>query len=186
MACLFYDEITYPARYDDFWLIHLENMDRVLGIVRATTCLINPWQGIQYKPQMSNTRHPIQATDATVKKPASWQASSSFLKQAVIKPWFKKFAFNLEVLINYRPISSLQLLAKVVQNALALPFELFLNELELVPFQLGFWLGYWMNSKRILRLGSLGNIKIQFLIPYIIWHVHEVAGRGKSELWRGV
>lgn len=64
------------------------------------------------------------------------------LKEAVLRPLLRKLSLDPKVLANYRPVSRLPYLGKMVERVVVDQLQIFLeNSSSLNPFQSGFWQG---------------------------------------------
>uniref|UniRef100_A0A8C6XR48 Reverse transcriptase domain-containing protein n=1 Tax=Naja naja TaxID=35670 RepID=A0A8C6XR48_NAJNA len=80
----------------------------------------------------------------------------SALKEAVVRPLLKKPALDPTVLDNFRPVSNLRFLAKVVESVVARQFPLFLEETDyLDPYQSGFRPGFSTETALVALLDDL-------------------------------
>uniref|UniRef100_A0A8C6XGP5 Reverse transcriptase domain-containing protein n=1 Tax=Naja naja TaxID=35670 RepID=A0A8C6XGP5_NAJNA len=78
------------------------------------------------------------------------------LKEAVVRPLLKKPALDPAVLNNYRPVSNLRFLAKVVESVVVQQLPLFLEETEyLDPYQSGFRAGHSTETALVALVDDL-------------------------------
>uniref|UniRef100_A0A8C6XGB6 Reverse transcriptase domain-containing protein n=1 Tax=Naja naja TaxID=35670 RepID=A0A8C6XGB6_NAJNA len=82
------------------------------------------------------------------------------LKEAVVRPLLKKPALDPAVLNNFRPVSNLRFLAKVVESVVAQQLPLFLDEADyLDPYQSGFRPGYSTETALVALMDDLSRAR---------------------------
>uniref|UniRef100_A0A8C6VP90 Reverse transcriptase domain-containing protein n=1 Tax=Naja naja TaxID=35670 RepID=A0A8C6VP90_NAJNA len=106
----------------------------------STTCLLDPCPSwLVYASREVTCGWLWAVVNASLREGAFTAA----LKEAVVRPLLKKPALDPAELNNFRPVSNLRFLAKVVKSVVAQQFPLFLEEADyLDPYQLGFRPGY--------------------------------------------
>ncbi|KAF7254508.1 Cadherin EGF LAG seven-pass G-type receptor 2 [Varanus komodoensis] len=121
---------------DEFQLLWPDDVDKVLEQVRSTTCLLDPclsWL-------LTEAKHRIGAwilevisvslRDGRVPAP---------LKEAVVRPVLKKASLDPEMAANYRPVTNIPFLGKVLERVVPGQLQALLDETDyLHPFQSGF------------------------------------------------
>uniref|UniRef100_A0A8D2J6W7 Reverse transcriptase domain-containing protein n=1 Tax=Varanus komodoensis TaxID=61221 RepID=A0A8D2J6W7_VARKO len=138
---------------DGFQLMRPDDVDKVLGQVCPTTCLLDPcpsWlltkakHGIgSWIPEVINTS----LRDGWVPAP---------LKKAVIRPVLKKVSLDPEMAPNYRPVAKFPFLGKVLERVVAGQLQVLLDETDyLDPFQSGFRPGYGTESALVALYDDL-------------------------------
>ncbi|KAF7254271.1 CMP-N-acetylneuraminate-beta-1,4-galactoside alpha-2,3-sialyltransferase [Varanus komodoensis] len=129
---------------DEFQLLRLDDVDKVLGQVCPTTCLLDPcplWL-------LTKAKHGIGAwilevinaslRDGRVPAP---------LKEEVVRPVLKKAFLDPEMAANYRLVANIPFLGKVLERVVAGQLQALLDETDyLDPFQSGFGPGYGTES----------------------------------------
>ncbi|XP_062992110.1 uncharacterized protein LOC134404983, partial [Elgaria multicarinata webbii] len=125
---------------DEFQLVRPEDVDKVLGQVRSTTCMLDPcpsWLITSNKEGIAGwVQEVVNASLREGVVPAS-------LKEAVIRPLLKKPNLDPEDVNNYRPVANIPFLGKVLERVVAGQLQALLNETDyLDPFQSGFRPGF--------------------------------------------
>ncbi|KAF7252401.1 hypothetical protein EYD10_01895 [Varanus komodoensis] len=117
-----------PKLMDEFQLLRPDDVDKVLGRVRPTTCLLDPclsWL-------INNAKHGIgiwilEVVNASLREgrvPAS-------LKEVVVRPVLKKVSLDPEMATNYRPVANIPFLDKVLERVVAGQLQALLDETDL-------------------------------------------------------
>ena len=124
-----------PTNYlDSFSLITLDQLTKLISGSKPTTCILDPIPTKLLKeilPLINSTLL------NTINLSSSGYVPRSF-KTAVIKPLLKKPTLDPEVLANYRPISNLPFLSKILEKVIANQLCEFLQENIYENFQSGF------------------------------------------------
>ncbi|KAF7247658.1 RNA-directed DNA polymerase from mobile element jockey [Varanus komodoensis] len=129
-----------PELLDEFQLLRPDDVDKVLGRVRPTTCLLDPCPSWLIK----DSKHGIgtwilEVVNASLREgrvPAP-------LKEAVVRPVLKKASLDPGMAANYRPVANIPFLGKVLERVVAGQLQALLDETDyLDPFQSGFRPGY--------------------------------------------
>uniref|UniRef100_A0A670JC50 Reverse transcriptase domain-containing protein n=1 Tax=Podarcis muralis TaxID=64176 RepID=A0A670JC50_PODMU len=119
---------------DQFQSVTSKDVDRLLGRVKPTTCLLDPCPSWLIKASREGLGDGIRGVvNASLCK----GAFPDPLKEAVIKPLFKKPSLDAANMANYCP--NLPFLGKVIERVVAEQLQARLEEADhLDPFQLGF------------------------------------------------
>ncbi|KAF7246241.1 RNA-directed DNA polymerase from mobile element jockey [Varanus komodoensis] len=136
-----------PKLMDEFQLLQPDDVDKVLGRVRPTTCLLDPCPSWL----INNAKHGIgiwilEVVNASLREgrvPAS-------LKEAVVRPVLKKASLDPEMATNYRPVANIPFLGKVLERVVAVDETDYLD-----PFQSGFRPGYGTESALVTLYDDL-------------------------------
>ncbi|KAF7238948.1 N-terminal EF-hand calcium-binding protein 3 [Varanus komodoensis] len=129
-----------PKLLEEFQLLRPDDVGKVLGRVRPTTCLLDPCPSWL----INNSKHRIgtwilEVVNASLREgrvPAP-------LKEVVIRPVLKKVSLDPEMATNYRPVANIPFLGKVLERVVAGQLQALLDETDyLDPFQSGFRPGY--------------------------------------------
>ncbi|KAF7254138.1 hypothetical protein EYD10_00669 [Varanus komodoensis] len=105
-----------PDLLDEFQLLRPDDVDKVLGRVRPTTCLLDPCPSWL----INDSKHGIgtwilEVVNASLREgrvPAP-------LKEAVIRLVLKKASLDPEMATNYRPVANIPFLGKVLERVVA-------------------------------------------------------------------
>ncbi|KAF7249630.1 putative RNA-directed DNA polymerase from transposon BS [Varanus komodoensis] len=125
-----------PKLMDEFQLLRPDDVDKVLGRVRPTTCLLDPCPSWL----INNAKHGIgtwilEVVNASLREgrvPAP-------LKEVVVRPVLKKVSLDPEMATNYRPVANILFLGKVLERVVAGQLQAPLDETDyLDSFQSGF------------------------------------------------
>ncbi|KAF7243157.1 Ephrin type-A receptor 4 [Varanus komodoensis] len=142
-----------PKLMDEFQLLRPNDVDKVLGRVHPTSCLLDPclsWL-------INNSKYGIgiwilEVVNASLREgrvPAS-------LKEAVVRPVLKKVSLDPEMATNYRPVANIPFLGKVLEWVVAGQLQALLDETHyLDPFQSGFRPGYGTESALVALYDDL-------------------------------
>ncbi|KAF7254503.1 Beta-tectorin [Varanus komodoensis] len=142
-----------PELLDEFQLLRPDDVDKVLGQVRPTTCLLDPCPSWLIK----NSKHGtgiwiLEVVNASLREgrvPAP-------LKEAVVRPVLKKASLDPEMATNYRPVANIPFLGKVLERVVAGQLQALLDETDyLDPFQSGFRPGYGTESALVALYDDL-------------------------------
>ena len=126
-----------PTNYlDSFPLITLDQLAKIISSSKQTTCILDPIPTKLLKEIL-----PL--IDSTLLNIINLSLSSGYVPQsfkiAIIKPLLKKNTLDPEVLANYRPISNLLFLSKILEKVIANQLCEFLQESNIYEdFQSGF------------------------------------------------
>ncbi|KAF7247056.1 hypothetical protein EYD10_06953 [Varanus komodoensis] len=142
-----------PNLLDEFQLLQPDDVDKVLGQVRPTTCLLDPCPSWL----LHNIKHGIgtwileviyaSLRDGQVPAP---------LKEAVVRPVLKKASLDPEMATNYRPVANIPFLGKVLERVVAGQLQALLDETDyLVQFQSSFRPGYGTESALVTLYDDL-------------------------------
>ncbi|KAF7250622.1 hypothetical protein EYD10_03728 [Varanus komodoensis] len=141
-----------PELLDEFQLLRPDDVDKVLGRVRPTTCLLDPCPSWLIK----DSKHGIgtwilEVVNASLREgrvPAP-------LKEAVVRPVLKKASLDPEMATNYRPVANIPFLGKVLERVVG-QLQALLDETDyLDPFQSGFRPGYGTESALVALYDDL-------------------------------
>ncbi|KAF7245607.1 Harmonin [Varanus komodoensis] len=142
-----------PDLLDEFQLLRPDDVDKVLGRVRPTTCLLDPCPSWL----INDSKHGIgtwilEVVNASLREgrvPAP-------LKEAVVRPVLKKASLDPEMATNYRPVANIPFLGKVLERVVAGQLQALLDETDyLDPLQSGFRPGYSTESALVALYDDL-------------------------------
>uniref|UniRef100_A0A803TQ40 Reverse transcriptase domain-containing protein n=1 Tax=Anolis carolinensis TaxID=28377 RepID=A0A803TQ40_ANOCA len=142
-----------PILMDSFQLVELEDVDKVLGEARATTCILDPCPSWLVREARGGLAEWVKAVVNASLRDGIFPAS---LKLAVIKPLLKKPSLDPTQLENYRPISNLPFLGKVVERVVAAQLQAFLVDTDFLdPAQSGFRPGHGTKTALVALVDDL-------------------------------
>ncbi|XP_062835007.1 uncharacterized protein LOC134298508 [Anolis carolinensis] len=125
-----------PILMDSFQLVELEDVDKVLGEVRATTCILDPCPSWLVREARGGLAEWVKVVVNASLREGIFPVS---LKLAVIKPLLKKLSLDPTQLENLQPISNLPFLGKVLERVVAAQLQAFLVDTDFLdPAQSGF------------------------------------------------
>ncbi|KAF7247943.1 Phosphatidylinositol N-acetylglucosaminyltransferase subunit A [Varanus komodoensis] len=142
-----------PDLLNEFQLLRPDDVDKVLGQVRPTTCLLDPCPSWL----INDSKHGIgtwilEVVNASLREgrvPAP-------LKEAVVRPVLKKVSLDPEMATNYRPVANIPFLGKVLERVVAGQLQALLDETDyLDPLQSGFRPGYGTESALVALYDDL-------------------------------
>ena len=141
-------------------------MDKVLGQVRSTTCVLAPcpsWLITSNKEGITDwVQEVVNASLREGVVPAS-------LKEVVIRPHLKKSYLDLEDVNNYRPVANIPFLVKVLERVVAGQLQALLNEMDYLDlFQLGFRPGFGMEAALVTLWDDLCQEKDRGSVTLLI------------------
>ncbi|KAF7254804.1 RNA-directed DNA polymerase from mobile element jockey [Varanus komodoensis] len=145
--------LSGPDLLDEFQLLRPDDMDKVLGRVRPTTCLLDPCPSWL----INDSKHGIgtwilEVLNASLREgrvPAP-------LKEAVVRPVLKKASLDPEMATNYRPVANIPFLGKVLEQVVAGQLQALLDETDyLDPLQSGFRPRYGTESALVALYDDL-------------------------------
>ncbi|KAF7254198.1 hypothetical protein EYD10_01049 [Varanus komodoensis] len=142
-----------PQLMDEFQLLKPDDVDKVLGQVRPTTCLQDPCPSWLLKKAKDRiVTWILEVANASLRDgrvPAP-------LKEAVVRPVLKKASLDPEVATNYRPVANIPFLGKVLERVVVGQLQTLLDETDyLDPFQSGFRPGYGTESALVALYDDL-------------------------------
>uniref|UniRef100_A0A670HUI6 Reverse transcriptase domain-containing protein n=1 Tax=Podarcis muralis TaxID=64176 RepID=A0A670HUI6_PODMU len=128
--------LSSQVEWDQFQSVTSEDVDRLLGRVKPTTCLLDPCPSWLIKASREGLGDGLRGVvNASLRE----GAFPDPLKEAVIKPLLKKTSLDAATMVNYRPVSNLPFLGKVIERVVAEQIQARLEEADhLDPFQSGF------------------------------------------------
>ncbi|XP_058013007.1 uncharacterized protein LOC131185006 [Ahaetulla prasina] len=111
--------------WDEFDSVALKDVDRLLGRLHATTCLLDPCPSWLVLATQEVTRGWLRGIINASLLEGVFPAA---LKEAVVRPLLKKPSLDPAILGNYRPVSNLRFVAKVVESVVAWQLPQYLDE----------------------------------------------------------
>uniref|UniRef100_A0A803SN06 Reverse transcriptase domain-containing protein n=1 Tax=Anolis carolinensis TaxID=28377 RepID=A0A803SN06_ANOCA len=142
-----------PILMDSFQLVQPEDVDKVLGEVRATTCILDPCPSWLIKEARGGLAEWVKVVVNASLQEGIFPAS---LKLAVIKPLLKKPSLDPTQLENFRPISNLPFLGKVMERVVAAQLQAFLVDTDFLdPAQSGFRPGHGTETALVALVDDL-------------------------------
>ncbi|XP_060124758.1 uncharacterized protein LOC132591228 [Zootoca vivipara] len=128
--------LSSQVLWDQFQSVTSEDVDRLLRRVKPTTCLLDPCPSWLIKASQEGLGDGLRGL---VNASLHEGAFPDPLKEAVIKPLLKKPSLDPANMANYRPVSNLPFLGKVIERVVAEQLQARLEEADhLDPFQSGF------------------------------------------------
>ncbi|XP_061453461.1 uncharacterized protein LOC133370741 [Rhineura floridana] len=138
---------------DIFQLVKPEDVDRILGESRATTCSLDPCPSWLIKCARRGVADWLVYLMNTSLRKVSMP---TLLKEAVIRPLLKKPSLHPAGPNNFCPVSTLPFLGKVIERVVASQLQVFLDESDyLDPFQSGFRPGHGTETALVALLDEL-------------------------------
>uniref|UniRef100_A0A803TKZ4 Reverse transcriptase domain-containing protein n=1 Tax=Anolis carolinensis TaxID=28377 RepID=A0A803TKZ4_ANOCA len=134
---------------DSFQLVQPDDVDKILGAVRATTCALDPCLPWLLKQASGGLVDWLIASLGQGKFPSS-------LKQAVVRPILKKASLGPTNICNYRPISNLPFLGKVLERVVASQLQGFSEDTDFLDqSQSGFRPGFSTKTALVALVDDL-------------------------------
>ncbi|KAF7253150.1 hypothetical protein EYD10_01179 [Varanus komodoensis] len=142
-----------PKLMDEFQLLRPDDVDKVLGQVHPTICLLDPCPSwLLNKAKHGIGTWILEVVNASLR---DGQVPAP-LKEAVVRPVLKKASLDPEMATNYRPVANIPFLGKVLERVVAGQLQACLNETDyLDPFQSGFRPGYGTESALVTLYDDL-------------------------------
>ncbi|KAF7251034.1 putative RNA-directed DNA polymerase from transposon BS [Varanus komodoensis] len=142
-----------PKLLDEFQLLRPDDVDKVLGRVHPTTCLLDPCPSWL----INNSKHGFGIWILEVVNTSLWEGRvPAPLKEAVVRPVLKKASLDPEMATNYRPVANIPFLGKVLERVVGGQLQALLDETDyLDPFQSSFRPGYSTESALVTLYDDL-------------------------------
>ncbi|KAF7250327.1 Microtubule-associated serine/threonine-protein kinase 4 [Varanus komodoensis] len=142
-----------PKLMDEFQLLRPDDVDKELGRVRPTTCLLDPCPSWL----INNAKHRIGIWNLEVVNASLREGRiPAPIKEAVVRPVLKKASLDPEMAANYRLVANIPFLGKVLERVVAGQLQALLEETDyLDPFQSGFRSGYGTESALVALYNDL-------------------------------
>uniref|UniRef100_A0A8C6VGV8 Reverse transcriptase domain-containing protein n=1 Tax=Naja naja TaxID=35670 RepID=A0A8C6VGV8_NAJNA len=145
------------AIWTEFDPVSEDEVDRIMQWLSSTTCLLDPCPSWLVYASREVTCGWLWAVVNSSLREGLFPAT---LKEAVVRPLLKKPALDPAVLNNFRPVSNLRFLAKIVESVVAQQFPLFLEEVDyLDPYQSGFRPGYSTETALVMVIDDLSRAR---------------------------
>ena len=101
--------------FDKFALVSKEELIKIISVMNKTTCALDPFPT---KLLMSHLPAVIDIILHIVNLSVSTCIFSAFCKSSIVVPLIKKPGLDSEVLKNYRPVSNLSFLSKIIEKVI--------------------------------------------------------------------
>uniref|UniRef100_A0A803TII9 Reverse transcriptase domain-containing protein n=1 Tax=Anolis carolinensis TaxID=28377 RepID=A0A803TII9_ANOCA len=142
-----------PILWDSFRLVLPENVVEVLGAMRATTSALDPCPSWLIKSAREGL---VDWFVLIINASLEQGFFPSYLKQAVVRALLKKVSLDSTVLNNFRPISNLPFLGKVLERVVASQLQGFLDDINyLDQSQSGFRPGHSTKTALVALVDDL-------------------------------
>ncbi len=123
-------------QFHSFSTIGEEELYKLVKSARPTTCMLDPIESKLLKEVLPEVIDPLLAI---INSSLSLGYVPNTFKLAVIKPFIKKTQLDPKDLVNYRPISNLPFLSKILENLASSQLYSFLEKYDICEdFQSGF------------------------------------------------
>uniref|UniRef100_A0A8D2LRL2 Reverse transcriptase domain-containing protein n=1 Tax=Varanus komodoensis TaxID=61221 RepID=A0A8D2LRL2_VARKO len=138
---------------DEFQLLQPDDVDKVLGKVCPTTCLLDPCPSWL----LTKAKHRIGAWILEVINTSLRDSQAPTpLKEAGTRPVLKKMSLDPEMAANYRPVANILFLGKVLERVVTGQLQAHLDETDyLDPFQSGSRPGHGTESALVALYDDL-------------------------------
>uniref|UniRef100_A0A803TYG3 Reverse transcriptase domain-containing protein n=1 Tax=Anolis carolinensis TaxID=28377 RepID=A0A803TYG3_ANOCA len=138
---------------DSFQLVELEDVDKILGEVRLTTCILDPCPSWLVREARGGLAEWVKVVVNASLREGKFPES---LKMAVIKPLLKKPSLDPTQLENFQPISNLPYLGKVLEHVVASELQGFLDDTDFLdPAESGFRPGHGTETTLVALVDDL-------------------------------
>uniref|UniRef100_A0A803SUT5 Reverse transcriptase domain-containing protein n=1 Tax=Anolis carolinensis TaxID=28377 RepID=A0A803SUT5_ANOCA len=139
--------------WDSFQFVQPDDVDKILGAVRATTCVLDPCPSWLLKQASGGL---VDWFVAIINASLGQGKFPSSLKQAVVRPILKKASLDPTNPCNYRPISNLPFLGKVLERVVASQLQGFLEDMDFLDqSQSGFRPGFSTETALVALVDDL-------------------------------
>uniref|UniRef100_A0A803SW27 Reverse transcriptase domain-containing protein n=1 Tax=Anolis carolinensis TaxID=28377 RepID=A0A803SW27_ANOCA len=126
--------------FDRFTPLDKEDVARILAVAKPTTCPLDPCPSWLVKSCLEGLLDPL---SNTINGSLEQGVFPDNLKEARVRPLLKKPSLDPMTLANYRPVTNLPFLGKMIERAVLGQLQQFLDDTAgLDPFQSGFRPGH--------------------------------------------
>ncbi|XP_077179731.1 uncharacterized protein LOC143830542 [Paroedura picta] len=137
----------------NFRRLTLTEVDRILATTRPTTCPLDPCPSWLLKTASIKIMGPLQEI---INLSLTTGEFPEGLKEAVVRPLLKKTSLNPQEPNNYRPVSHLAFLGKMIERAVANQLTEYLEEASVLdPSQSGFRPGHGVETALVALTDDL-------------------------------
>uniref|UniRef100_A0A803SNL8 Reverse transcriptase domain-containing protein n=1 Tax=Anolis carolinensis TaxID=28377 RepID=A0A803SNL8_ANOCA len=151
--CGNHEAVDHILFFYSFRLVLPETVVEVLGAVRATTSALDPCPSWLIKSAREGL---VDWFVLIINASLEQGGFPSYLKQAVVRPLLKKVSLDSTVLNNFRPISNLPFLGKVLERVVASQLQGFLDDINyLDQSQSGFRPGHGTETALVALVDDL-------------------------------
>uniref|UniRef100_A0A803TBI4 Reverse transcriptase domain-containing protein n=1 Tax=Anolis carolinensis TaxID=28377 RepID=A0A803TBI4_ANOCA len=142
-----------PVLIDSFQLVELEDVDKIFGEARPTTCVLDPCPSWLVREARGGLAKWVKVVVNASLREGKFPVS---LKMAVIKPLLKKPSLDPIQFGNFQPISNLPFLGKVVEHVVAAQLQAFLVDSNVLDLALsGFRPGHGTETALVALVNDL-------------------------------
>ena len=146
-------ESVYSIIWDSFQLVEPEDVDRILCSVRPASCPLDPCPAWLIRSAREGL---AEWTGRVVNSSLREGVLPPALKQAIVRPLLKKPSLDPTNLNNFRPVSNIPFLGKVIERVVATQLQRVLEEADyLDPFQSGFRPGFGTETALVALVDDL-------------------------------
>ena len=122
--CTPLDKNPCPSTFSMFEIINEEDIIEIVNSMNNSTCQLDPMPTSILKPMVKVL---VPVLCYIVNKSLQSGQFPSLLKHALVKPTLKKCNLDPDILKNYRPVSNLTFLSKLIEKAALKQFNKYLN-----------------------------------------------------------
>ena len=162
------ENVNYSVQFSDrsndinnifsFQTISLEELKVVINKVKKTHCSLDPVNVSKAYNMFIKPLYPLILE--IINRSFQHHVFPEKLKEAVVRPLLKKDNLDKEIIANYRPVSNLSYLSKVLETAAFSQLQIFIDLNNLIPVFQSAYQKYHSTETALCRINNDLNINV--------------------------